>query len=141
MITHFEESKSTAICGIEHSWLHFAKAKWVTCIECRKKLIKKLPDGPWDMYALITDRGFIGIGSKMYAKFHGDSGDKLCKVKVSLDDEGDYYGWQDLGDTEPHMIQTSELLLGVCFGNTEVMQHRIDNKDGRIVRLSIEEVR
>ena len=136
IMKHFTEDGKTALCG-KSVWEFnlIDNSRWVECEYCKDILLDRLNDGPWEMYACFNGRKFNNPGSKFYAENCCISDEEIIKVLVELDDNGEYWGWQDLGDNEPHMIWPSEMQLNMCFGSG--YQYRVDRKDGRAVRLNI----
>jgi len=134
-VKHYPGNKSyVALCGID-SYSIYENAD---CQDCLKLLIEALPNGPWKMFAHKRKNGsFNDIGAEFYCRLH-DEKEKIYKVLVEKDDEGEYWGWQDIGDEEPHMIWDSEICFNMCFGSG--YKNQVKNFRGRALKLKITEI-
>ena len=70
----------------------------------------------WDAWAHYDKGVFLHIGSRWYVDLHGLDL-PVVEVRVELDPDGMYWGWQDTGKESelPEMIWPEECLLAMCF--------------------------
>jgi hypothetical protein len=131
---HPGNKKYVALCGIDS---YSTDAKHVDCKDCLKLIIEALPNGPWEMFAHKRKNGsFNDIGTEFYCRIH-DEKEKIYKVLVEKDNNGEYWGWQDPDDKEPHMIWSSEACFSMCFGSG--YKAMVENFRGRVLKLKITE--
>jgi hypothetical protein len=92
----------------------------------------------WELYAHKYKNFFMHVGPLNYVKAHMLK-DEIKKVIVSLDDNGEYYGWLEKGENTPTMIWPSRAQFSMCFPyGYEAEEKRIK---GKMVRLKIIEIK
>jgi len=131
---HLDAGNGKSLCGMN---LHSRRLNtYSDCKACNNVAFNQLPDGPWDMYARYDERrGFFGIGSEIYAKAHRFDDDAILSVIVSINKDGNYWGWQEYRNPIPSMIWPSEIQFRMCFASDYKVKEQ--EKKGRSVRLDI----
>jgi hypothetical protein len=94
----------------------------------------------WNLYAHESlkhqskETWFSHIGEKRWVELHLLK-EPIVPVLVSLDPNGDYYGWIKTGKEVPNMIYPKLFLLSMCFPYGVEAAER--NGEGKIVRLTV----
>lgn len=91
----------------------------------------------WEMYAQKRKDVFWHLGVYQYTKAHGGS-DPIVKVKVTPDENGEYWGYIITGEDKPIFIYPSIVLLKVCFAYG--LEAAENSGDGKRIQLSVTEI-
>jgi hypothetical protein len=95
----------------------------------------------WEMYA-YKFKGKNGVffehpGEKRWVElFHFN--EPIVKVRLTEDENGQYWGWLDKDETEPSMIWPSEVQFRMCFPYGYEAEEKAGK--GKAIRLSITEI-
>lgn len=65
----------------------------------------------------------------------GYSSDEIWRIEFEETDDGEYWSFQDTGDTDFHLIYPHKTLFDICFAYG--VQVEIDKGKGRIARLKV----
>ena len=68
----------------------------------------------------------------------GYSDDNIRAITFEESPDGEYWAWQDTGETDFHMIFPHKVLFDICFAYG--VQVEVDAGKGRVVRLNVKEV-
>lgn len=89
----------------------------------------------WILYAHQYGDTFKHVGSKKWVELY-PSNNPMVKVKVKIDENGDYYGWIDKGKEVPKMIFPNKMQFDICFPYGVEEAEKAGR--GKAVRLKIE---
>ncbi len=65
----------------------------------------------------------------------GYDDDEIYAIKFEESPDGEYWAWQDTGESEFHLIYPHEILFIICFPYG--VQAEVDAGRGRVVRLKV----
>ena len=98
--------------------------------------------GRWRMFAhQFKDGLFYNLGSRRFVEYHGlpDPIFEVEVVEIAPDDEtGRYWGWIEMGESEPLFSAPHRGMLEMCFPYGSKAE--ADRDKGRVVRLDVRPV-